>query len=131
MSISSGLELFAHGYSETVYRQIRRHRPHLGTHGPGPQRGKYQTTVKLVKNQAQRYTPLMKLIDYNLEKDIQTLRKIEKSAAEQGRPTKHLFRTRSAEEVSRPYSKTSTWKKMAEEIENPRLRSEFTQALTK
>jgi len=71
----------------------------------------------------------MELIDYDLETDILTLRKIEKSAAEQGRPTKHLFRTRSVEEVSRPYSKTSTWKKMAKEIENPKLRSEFTQAL--
>lgn len=71
----------------------------------------------------------MELIDYDLTTEIQTLRNIEKAAAEKGRSTKHLFRTRSAEEVSRPYSNTSTWRKMAEEVESPKLRAEFKKAL--
>lgn len=71
----------------------------------------------------------MELINYDLEKDIQTLRRIEDAAANQGKPTKHLFRIRSAEEVSRPYSKTSTWKAMAEEIQDPNVKSEFLNAL--
>lgn len=74
----------------------------------------------------------MELIDYNLEKDIQTFRAIQKARAEAGRPTKHLFRIRSAEEVSRPYTKTGTWKTMArQQIQDPKLWAEFTETFSK
>jgi len=73
----------------------------------------------------------MELIDYDLEKDLQTVEQIKKAANRRGQPTKHLFRTRSAKEVTLPYTKASTWTHMAEEVKDANMRRELIRRLAK